>query len=94
MVDVTIDGETKTTNLLYRQGFLPTEHKAEFNDLSILLSYGAEAQEIPFSIQLNDFQLERYPGSTSPSAYASEVTVIDDGVKTPYRIFMNNVLRS
>lgn len=92
LVDVTINGETKTTNLLYRQGFLPTEHKAEFEGLSILLSYGAEAQEIPFSIQLNDFQLERYPGSTSPSAYASEVTVIDEGVKTPYRIFMNNVL--
>ncbi|MGP1994281.1 cytochrome c biogenesis protein CcsA [Zobellia laminariae] len=92
LVDVNIAGETKTTSLLYRQGFLPTEHKAEFDDLSILLSYGAEPQEIPFSIQLNDFQLERYPGSTSPSAYASEVTVIDEGVKTPYRIFMNNVL--
>ncbi|WP_298501837.1 cytochrome c biogenesis protein CcsA [uncultured Maribacter sp.] len=92
LVDVTIDGETKTTNLLYRQGFLPTEHKAEFKDISVLLSYGAEAQETPFSIQLNDFQLERYPGSTSPSEYASEVTVVDGEVKTLYRIFMNNVL--
>ncbi|WP_252729839.1 cytochrome c biogenesis protein [Zobellia uliginosa] len=92
LVDVTVNNETQTTNLLYRQGFLPTEHKAEFKDLSILLSYGAEAEEIPFSIGLEDFQLERYPGSTSPSAYASEVTIIDNGVKTPYRIFMNNVL--
>lgn len=92
LVDVVLNGETKTTNLLYRQGFLPTEHLAEFDDLSVLLSYGAEAQETPFSIKLNDFQLERYPGSTSPSAYASEVTVIDEGVETPYRIFMNNVL--
>ena len=29
-----------------------------------------------FAIKLNDFQLDRYPGSMSPSSYASEVTVI------------------
>ncbi len=92
LVDVKVNNQITTTNLLYRQGFLPTEHKADIDDLSVVLSYGAEAQETPFAIQLNDFQLERYPGSTSPSSYASEVTVIDGKQKEPYRIFMNNVL--
>lgn len=56
-------------------------------------TYGPKAQTLPFSLYLNDFQLERYPGSTSPSSYASEVMVMDgDEEPWPFRIFMNNVL--
>lgn len=93
-IKVTTGGQSEVATLLYRDGFLPTEHELELNDLNIKLSYGAEAIEVPFSVHLNDFELERYPGSTSPSAYASEVTVIDSVQNTqiPYRIFMNNVL--
>ena len=93
-VDVTIGNTTETVTMLYRDGFLPTEHTTKIDDLDIILSYGAEAIETPFKVQLNDFQLERYPGSTSPSAYASEVTVLDKdkNIEIPYRIFMNNVL--
>lgn len=49
---------------------------------------------LPFSLQLRDFILDRYPGSMSPSSYASEVTLIDprSGLRKDYRIFMNNVL--
>lgn len=92
IVNVQVDDQTKKSSLLYREGFLPTTHQLVLNGLTIQLSYGAQAQEVPFSIHLNDFQLERYPGSTSPSAYASEVTIMDNNKKTPYRIFMNNVL--
>ncbi|WP_299765129.1 cytochrome c biogenesis protein CcsA [uncultured Dokdonia sp.] len=93
-VDVTIGDITETITMLYRDGFLPSEHTAKMGNLEINLSYGAEAIETPFEVHLNDFQLERYPGSTSPSAYASEVTVLDktEHVEMPYRIFMNNVL--
>lgn len=58
------------------------------------IRYGSLPLELPFSIRLNDFQLERYPGSESPSSYASEVTVIDPekNQKMDYRIFMNNIL--
>ncbi|WP_026951324.1 cytochrome c biogenesis protein CcsA [Algoriphagus mannitolivorans] len=56
-------------------------------------TYGPKAQTLPFSLYLNDFQLERYPGSTSPSSYASEVMIMDgDEDPWPFRIFMNNVL--
>ncbi|WP_299439313.1 cytochrome c biogenesis protein CcsA [uncultured Aquimarina sp.] len=93
-VDVTIGEDTETLTMLYRDGFLPTEHNTKIHNLDITLSYGAEAIKTPFALKLNDFQLERYPGSTSPSAYASEVTVLDKNntIKMPYRIFMNNVL--
>jgi cytochrome c-type biogenesis protein CcsB len=63
-------------------------------DAQFSISYGSKNIEIPFSIMLRDFQLERYPGSMSPSSFASEVTVIDKvkNVEKPYRIFMNNIL--
>ncbi|MCL7752733.1 cytochrome c biogenesis protein CcsA [Polaribacter sp. Z022] len=92
VVDVSINGEVKESTILYRDGFIPTEHKLDFNAIKVSISYGSKAIQTPFSIHLDDFQLERYPGSTSPSAYASEVQVIDNGERFLHRIFMNNVL--
>jgi cytochrome c-type biogenesis protein CcsB len=63
-------------------------------DADFTLEYGSKTIETPFSIHLRDFQLERYPGSMSPSSFASEVTVMDPAknLEMPYRIFMNNIL--
>ena len=36
--------------------------------------------------------MDRYPGSSSPSSFAAEVTVVDKDVDKDYRIYMNNVL--
>ena len=93
ILNVSVGDETQEVNLLYREGFLPIKHQVDFKDgTQIILSYGAGAIQTPFSLKLNDFQLERYPGSSSPSSYASEITVIDKKEKFDYRIFMNNVL--
>jgi cytochrome c-type biogenesis protein CcsB len=61
---------------------------------NLKLAYGAEKIMLPFRLHLKDFQLERYPGSQSPSSYASEVVIIDEdeGVERDVRIFMNNTL--
>ncbi len=92
LVNINANGNQKEINLLYREGFLPISTETAFDDIKISLSYGAQPITTPFSIHLDDFQLERYPGSTSPSAYASEVKVLDNGKEMPHRIFMNNVL--
>ncbi|WP_227740418.1 cytochrome c biogenesis protein [Salegentibacter sp. BLCTC] len=92
IVNVKIGEKEEEVNLLYREGFLPSQHEIELGDTKVTLSYGAKALNTPFAIQLEDFQLERYPGSTSPSSYASEVKVIDNGKEIPHRIYMNNVL--
>ena len=65
------------------------------NDLKFDITYGAEIVYLPFSLKLNDFILERYPGSDSPSGYRSEVTLIDkdENSEKPYSIFMNNILK-
>lgn len=58
------------------------------------LRYGSKAEKLPFKMVLNKFMLDRYPGSQSPSAYTSLVTVIDSSAnqKTDYTITMSRVL--
>lgn len=60
--------------------------------LNFRLAYGSKQFQLPFYIKLNDFQLERYPGSRSPKSYASEITVVDGEKVFDFRIFMNHVL--
>ena len=92
LLDVSIDNTSKEIALIYKHGYLPQFVHENFNGIDMSLAYGAIPLKTPFSIKLNDFQLERYPGSSSPSAYASEITVIDKEENMDYRIFMNNVL--
>lgn len=64
------------------------------NGIDVSVSYGSKIIKVPFTIRLNDFQLDRYPGSQSPSSFASEVTLFDPetNFQEDRRIFMNNVL--
>jgi cytochrome c-type biogenesis protein CcsB len=59
------------------------------------LNYGPKETTLPFVVRLNDFILERYPGSSSPSGYKSDVVILDkkDNVEKPFMIFMNNILK-
>lgn len=68
--------------------------KVAVEGIDLQIAYGLKKIELPFSIRLNKFILERYAGSNSPSSYASEVTLIDErnGTSEEHRIFMNNVL--
>lgn len=47
---------------------------------------------LPFTVELKKFTLTRYPGSSSPSSYESELVVRVDGQTRRERVFMNNVL--
>ncbi|MFK5959188.1 MAG: cytochrome c biogenesis protein ResB, partial [Lutibacter sp.] len=60
--------------------------------LNFKMAYGAKQLKLPFSIKLNDFQLDKYPGSQSPMSFASEVTVISPKKTFDFRIFMNHIL--
>ena len=86
--------DEKIVELEGGQGRIPVPVFFQFAGLNYKLAYGAMPVYTPFYVALRDFQLERYPGSTSPSSYASEVTVIDEinGVQFDKRIFMNSVM--
>ncbi len=93
---VTLDGESQVTKLVGQRASPGLTRELKFkNNTIITLSYGSKALSVPFAIKLNDFQLDRYPGSMSPSSYASEVTVIDheNNVNFDYRIYMNSTLK-
>jgi cytochrome c-type biogenesis protein CcsB len=88
-------GSTTTTVSVFGAAGMqakPTSKKVEGTTVSI--AFGSRLLELPFSLKLEDFQLDRYPGSMSPSSYASEVILIDkeEGVEMPFRIYMNNIL--
>lgn len=65
-----------------------------FGDIRFMVGWGKRDIELPFAIKLEDFELERYPGSHAPSSYSSHVVVIDDqkGITMPYHIYMNHTL--
>ncbi|MDR2100281.1 MAG: cytochrome c biogenesis protein CcsA [Campylobacteraceae bacterium] len=74
------------------KGYSGTSAHAVIDDTMFALKWGSVEFALPFSIYLNDFQLERYPGSNSPSSYASEITLNDGNFTMDYRIYMNHVL--
>jgi len=71
-----------------------TPHDVMFGDVRVRLTYGAQTLQLPFTLKLDRFVLQRYPGSHTPSSYESYVTVIDRERNTtfPYHIYMNHVL--
>ena len=89
------DGNTtKQVNVFCSKNEKPQPATCQLNDVKVSVSYGMLQHKLPFSITLRDFKLDRYPGSNSPSSYASEITVTDNESKAgqPYKIFMNNIL--
>ncbi len=90
---VTLDGEEQVVKLVGKRGTNGIIRDVTFKDgTKVILSYGSKPLKLPFAIKLKDFQLERYPGSMSPSSYASEVTVVEKDSSYDYRIYMNHTL--
>jgi len=94
VVEASVDDQSKTLNLVGGPGIVGRQEDFILGDIKFSVSVGASLWQLPFSLQLNKFILERYPGSRSPSSFASEITLIDkrDNVEKPYKIFMNNIL--
>ncbi len=69
-------------------------YRFPLGDMKVMVGWGPRNIELPFSIELKDFELERYPGSHAPSSYSSQVNIIDENndIKIPYHIYMNNTL--
>jgi cytochrome c-type biogenesis protein CcsB len=94
LADATLGDVTKEIKLVGKRGMRGLTVVEDFGGVNITFEYGSKQMSIPFNIKLRDFELTRYPGSMSPSSFASEVTVIDDKTNTQfdYRIYMNNTL--
>jgi len=94
VMNITANGETKTVNLLGGEYISGQFEQVKVGGFDIAVKYGALVKELPFSIKLNDFNADVYPGTEdSFSAFESLVTVVDeDHGDFDYHIFMNNIL--
>lgn len=93
-VEVSSNDETKTVELLGGRGSAPNPKEVEIAGLKVYLSYGSEKIDLPFSITLNKFIADKYPGTEKAySSFKSKVTVIEENNNHfDAEIFMNNVL--
>ena len=75
-------------------GTVPVPNTFSYDGLRYQMEYGSIRRPIPYEILCRDFQLDKYPGSESPSSFASELTLIDPNLQQRFnkRIFMNHVM--
>ncbi len=74
-------------------GYEGTLHLREGETSNQLKVSHTDRRTLPFQVTLRDFQLKRYPGSSTPSSYESEVTIQDREGQRDVRIFMNHIAR-
>ena len=80
------------SHLFGQEGILHLREGATDNRIMVRHDGEMKYETLPFSVELVDFTLTRYPGSASPSSYESELIVHMDGKMKRARVFMNNVL--
>jgi len=91
---VTVGNQSEELVIFGKGGRESLGERLSLNGVQFLISFGSVRYELPFSVELIDFQLDRYAGSMSPSSYASEVVLHDKekGINEPFRIYMNHIL--
>ncbi|MDN3594538.1 cytochrome c biogenesis protein [Zunongwangia endophytica] len=91
---VTSNGETESILLMGGQGIASEPEKISLAGLDIYLKYGSKEMELPFSLKLDDFIADKYPGTkNSYSSFKSEIEIIEENKEPrPYEIYMNHVL--
>ncbi|MEY8847596.1 cytochrome c biogenesis protein CcsA [Psychroserpens sp. XS_ASV72] len=93
-VAVSANGDTKRVHLLGGQYNSGKFEQVKVGGFDVAVKYGSLVKELPFSIKLNDFNAEVYPGTEdSFSSFESKVTVVDEEEGNfDYHIYMNHIL--
>ncbi len=92
LMSITSNGETKKIKVLGGKGGTDFTDKIKVGGLDFALRYGSKVHELPFSVQLNDFIAEKYPGTEKGYAsFMSKITVKDERT-FDYDVYMNHVL--
>ncbi|HSR74506.1 MAG TPA: cytochrome c biogenesis protein CcsA, partial [Sulfurovum sp.] len=91
---VSVGDQSKIITTRPYQGQMGKIKQMDLNGVHIDMRVGAKLIDLPFSIKLENFDLERYPGSMTPASYSSDVVLIDkeQNINMPYKIYMNHVL--
>ncbi|MCK5278547.1 MAG: cytochrome c biogenesis protein ResB, partial [Cyclobacteriaceae bacterium] len=93
-IKIGIDGKEKNFYVYGSKGAEGKPRMISFGNTNFSVSYGSKSVQLPFSLKLNEFIMERYPGTNSASSYASEITLLDprNNINRDQRIYMNHIL--
>jgi len=87
------EGQEKTITLIGTKGLVGQSKSMKIGKIDYTFTYGNKVYNLPFSIKLNDFIAQKYPGTErSFSSFESQVTVTNKSESFDARIFMNNIL--
>jgi cytochrome c-type biogenesis protein CcsB len=92
VLEISSNGETVQKKILGGKGTSDFSDKFTVGGLKYSISYGSKVYELPFSIKLNDFIAEKYPGTESGYASFMSKVSVEDERPFDYDIFMNNIL--
>jgi cytochrome c-type biogenesis protein CcsB len=94
-ISVSVGGESQTLLYFAAPNALNAPAEVKIANTTVSVAFGAKVIPLPFSLHLNKFTLERYPGSESPSRFESSILLQDNemGIHEEHRIFMNNVMK-
>lgn len=87
-IKVSYNNQIKVLNVLNNG------QKVDFvlNGRQFVVSWDYKQVKLPFTLYLDKFQVETYPGSNMPSSYASFVNIKDGDKSLDYKIYMNHTL--
>ncbi|MFC2533560.1 MAG: cytochrome c biogenesis protein ResB, partial [Capnocytophaga ochracea] len=93
VLEVVSGNQRKEVTVMGKRGVQHPPTTITLNGLQFHLSYGAREEKLPFSLTLNDFIAEKYPGTeNSYASFKSKVTVNGGEETFPYDIEMNHIL--
>lgn len=93
VLKVKTGGKEETITLIGSKGKQGEPKAFKLGNLEFTFTYGSKVYELPFSLKLNDFIAQKYPGTEkSFSSFESQVTLIDGNEKNDHRIYMNHIL--
>jgi len=92
---VKVQSEGKSVDIVLKgsKGTAGEPQVVKLGKLEYTLFFGSKIFTLPFSITLNDFIAQKYPGTEkSYSSYESKVTVTENNMKFNANIYMNHIL--
>jgi len=92
VVEVASNGETVQKKLLGGKGISNFTEKFNVGGLDFSMAFGSKVYELPFSVKLNDFIAEKYPGTESGYASFMSKITLEDERTYDYDIYMNHIL--
>ena len=80
------------THMFGKEGTVHIREGETVDQMLVHSNQGMSFEKLPFTLQLTDFKLIRYPGSESPSSYESNLRVQLDDKSFDAKVYMNHVL--